>query len=218
MNRMMVRGIIAGLLAAGVVVLSNCGVSKQELAGAEKRMEELKTKGVPDSVLSKVKVYLFEAREAAEKNESSRARKAADSLEVALQEMESYYADHVAKLPPVIDSLLDETDKARSELSGMQIRKLDSLQAAVDSLMKNSAPVEAERLARGLVEYMDTLKADEAKAKQLRSTVPGTWVCTNKKKAMFSKRSMQSRRRCSSSIPTARRCLSRPRGGRANAP
>ena len=42
------------------LVIAGCGVSKRALNDAEKRIEALKSKGVPDSSLSRAKVFLYQ--------------------------------------------------------------------------------------------------------------------------------------------------------------
>lgn len=171
------------ILAAATAIVVGCGVSQETLDDAERRMNELVEKGVPDSALSQVKVYLFEAQDAKERGDGGRARKAADSLLLALEDAEKLYEEHISQLQPVIDSLVAEADKIRDDISGLQLHKLDSIKGAIDSLAKANRPVEAEKLARTLVPYTDTLLQDEKKAQTLRKTVPGVWVCINRKKS-----------------------------------
>ncbi len=171
------------ILAAAAAIIVGCGVSQQTLDDAERRMNQLVEKGVPDSALSQVKVYLFEAQDAKERGERGRAAKAADSLLIALEEAERLYEEHISQLQPVIDSLVAEADKIREEISGLQLHKLDSVKGTIDSLAKANRPVEAEQLARNLVSYTDTLLMDEKKAQKLGTRVPGVWVCINRKKS-----------------------------------
>jgi len=56
----------------------------------------------------------------------------------------------------------------------MQVRKIDSVKAVVDSLVKSSTPVEAEKVARSLAGSVPQLRADEEKSGEMRRTMPGT--------------------------------------------
>ena len=182
MNRPLSRRLCAVVLAGVTAALIGCSVSDETLNATQQRMDELKAKGVPDSALSGVKVYLFEARDCKARDLGGQARKAADSMLMMLRKVEDYYANHVAKLQPVIDSLLAVADQSRSALSGAQIHKLDSLKGVVDSLAKAQRPVEAEKLARALVARMPALLEDQKKADGLAKIIPGTvWECVNKK-------------------------------------
>lgn len=181
MRKPLVPAVLGVCLAVASLALFGCSVSEEVLQDSEKRMNELMAKGMPDSALSKVKVYLFEAQDAKERNEGSRARKAADSLLMALEEAETEYAEHVQTLPPVIDSLVAAASEQAAELTGLQAKKVDSLKAVIDSLTQASRPVSAVAAARDLVAYMPQLLEDEKTAKKLSKRVPGVWTCINKK-------------------------------------
>jgi hypothetical protein len=109
------------------------------------------------------------------------ARQAADSMRSLLRETEQFYDEFIPKQKPVVDSLIAIAAAARSSLSGLQLRKVDSVTKVVDSLSRIEWYLQALDTARFLVDYLPTLKEDEAKAAQLRKSIPGTWVCTNKK-------------------------------------
>lgn len=163
-------------LAGVAILVIGCGVREETLSSGQKQIELLQSKGVPDSVLSGAKVFLFEARDARERGHYAQARKAADSMNIMLRKVEHYYDNYVSGLQPVIDSLLSVAGNIRGELSGMQIRKLDSVVAVVDSLAKAGRPVEAEKTARALAASIPALRADEEKTRELRAIIPGsTW-------------------------------------------
>ncbi len=183
MCRSLRRAVVQLCLVGTVAVMcAGCSVSEETLTHVQKRMEELKDQGVPDSVLSGVKVHLFEARDAKQRGNHSQARRAADSMQIMLRNVEDYYSNHVAKLQPVIDSLVAVADGIRGEISGMQVRKIDSVKSVVDSLVKANKPVEAEKVARTLAGSVPQLEADEVKANELRKSIPGsTWEYIHKK-------------------------------------
>lgn len=170
------------------LTLTGCSVNEETLANGQKRMDEFKALGVPDSALSSVKVYLFAARDAKQRELGSAARKAADSMNMAIKAVEAYYTNHVSKLQPTIDSLVQIGESARAQLSGLQVRKLDSLKMVVDSLGKAQRPVESEKVARRLAAIIPQLKADELKAAELRRIIPGSvWECLNRKSSEINK-------------------------------
>ncbi|MFW6221217.1 MAG: hypothetical protein ACOC4C_02025 [Fibrobacterota bacterium] len=167
------------LSLTALIAFIGCGVSDSKLADAEKRIESLLERGVPDSLLSRAKVFIYQAREAKKRGDGSLARMSADSMEVLLQQAEDNYAKDLERLRPYIDSLKGVFNDTRQELSGLQEKRLDSLEAVVDSFAQMNWLLQAEAKAKEIVAYLPELKQAEEKAAELRNKVLGTWVCTN---------------------------------------
>jgi len=175
----------AVLSAAAMFLMVGCGggVSEKSLTDAQNRIDALKAKGVPGDTLSSAGVHLYQAREHFGKNNGALAKKSADSLKFYLEKAEKYYQDQVSTLGPTIDAAKAAALKAKEELSGYQVRKVDSTVAVVDSLRKLDWLLQANNVAQELVALLPALKEDEAKSKNAARLVPGEWVTENRTKS-----------------------------------
>jgi hypothetical protein len=175
---------IAGLAAS-------CGVSDTMLDDAGKRLNTLKAKGLPDSVLSQPQVHLYQARDAKKRSQysdsKSEARTAAKLLKKELARAEAYYKEKVSKLRPKVDSLAAVIKKNREQLSGLTLKRYDSLSAAVDSFSKIDWLLQSYTKAKELVDLIPQFNADVVRAKELRTMLPGEWVCTQHEKSTENK-------------------------------
>ena len=177
------------LLAAAAVIVSMvaCSVSDETLNNADKRLKELKSKGLPDSVLSQPQVHLYQARECKRKNAWGEARDAAKLLKKELVKSQNYYRDKVSRLKPSVDSLRAIIKKARLNYTGIELKKFDSLGTIVDSFAKIDWQLQSYTKAQALVGLIARFNADAVRAKELRAIVPGEWVCTQHDKSTENK-------------------------------
>jgi hypothetical protein len=91
------------LTVAGVAVIgfwaAGCGVSDRFLDDAQKRIDFLTARGVPDSLLGEAKVYLYQLREF--KRASAQDRdipNAVKHLDIALNRADNFYLTRIAPL------------------------------------------------------------------------------------------------------------------------
>ena len=172
---------------AFIVCMVACSVSDRTLNNADKRIKTLKTKGVPDSALSPSIVYLYQAREAKRKNMDGDSRAAAKLLRVELGKAEAMYRDNISNLKPAIDSLRVLIQNARKNYTGMELKKFDSCNSVVDSFLRIEWMLQAYTKAQELANAIPTFNFDSERAKELRSRIPGEWVCINKTKGTENK-------------------------------
>jgi hypothetical protein len=162
-----------------LIALIGCTPSDRSLNHAEKRIESLRQKGVPDSALSEAKVFLYGVRDAKRLHNNSVAWEEADSLRHALTREESYYNNYISKLGPAIDSLVSLVKIANLELTGLQKKKLEKAKAVVDSFSGIKWHLQAYMKAQELVNLLSQLKTDESNMKEIKGMIPGEWVCVN---------------------------------------
>jgi len=162
-----------------LIGIVGCGVSEKTLSDAEKKMNDMKTMGVPDSALSTVKVYLYQAKDARSRGNTGVANKTAASLKKELAAVDSKYKAEINRLMPVLDSLRSVIKATRSGLTGIQAKKLDSLMVAVDSFANIKWYLQAYNKAAEIGAALPQFNKDEETSKELRSSIPGEWVCTN---------------------------------------
>jgi len=168
---------IIGLTA--LIVLAGCTPSDRFMDSAQKRIDVLKSKGVPDSSLSQAKVFIYDCRENKRLGKTSESWKSASALRHELANAEALYNDHIAKLQPSIDSLMSIIRISEQSLTGLQKKKLDSMKTVIDSFVRINWFLQAYARAQELTAALPQLKFDEDRARELRDRIPGTWVCIN---------------------------------------
>lgn len=175
---MMLRIIkLIGLTA--LITAVSCGVSERSLDNAQKRIDELKAAGVPDSALSGAKVYLYQAKDARQRGNTGLAKQADDSLKFYIAAAEAMHKDNLSRLMPVIDSLRSVIRSSRSGLTGLQLKKIDSMMVPVDSFIAINWYLQAFIKAQEITGSLQQLTLNEQRAVELKKKVPGKWVCTN---------------------------------------
>ncbi len=163
-----------------IVVLTGCGgVSQKTLDQAQKRIDNLKTQGIPDSLLSMAKVYLAQAIISKDKGKAPEAKKAANELEKQLTEVEKYYKDNVSNLLPSIESQKSQIRSAREEFSALQAKKIDSMINVVDSFLNIKFYLQANNTAQEILKSIPQFREDQKKADEIIKKIPGEWICTN---------------------------------------
>ncbi|HEX3019684.1 MAG TPA: hypothetical protein VHP36_05255 [Chitinispirillaceae bacterium] len=163
-----------------IMVITGCGgVSQKSLDVAKKRIDDLKTQGIPDSMLSMAKVYLAQAVYSKDKGKTPDAQKAAAEMEKQLSEVENYYKNSVSNLLPSIESLKRQIKAAREEFSALQGKKIDSMLAVVDSFVGIKWYLQANTTAQEIISRIPQFRDDQKKANEIIKKIPGEWVCTN---------------------------------------
>jgi hypothetical protein len=165
-------------LTAFTLLLNGCSVSDKTLANAEKRIDALKSKGVPDSSLSSAKVSLYQARDSKRRGEKSIAHKAAKTMQVLIAQAEEKYDADMQRLKPTLDQAKQKFSDARTQLDGLPARRLDSVVAKIDSFMTINYMLEAEALANSLDTTLPHLKFDMERGQEIRGRVLGRWTCS----------------------------------------
>ncbi len=157
------------------VIVVACGVNEGRLDEAQATLSELESKGVPLEQLSRARVYLHQARESNRRNQPGEAKQAYSSLLEHLEKAQRFYDEKVSTLGPTIQKNRTKATEVREELTGMQVRKIDSILAVVDSFKTIDWLLQANNIAQELVERIPELKEDEEKGAQLRKDIPGRW-------------------------------------------
>jgi hypothetical protein len=171
--------IFLGPLVLSVILLGGCSVSQRAIDDAQKRINELKAKGVPDSSLSDAVKYLYGASYAKQKDEKTMARKSMDSARILIAQAEALYLENAVRMKPYTDSVVAVLSKARGEFTGLQLKKLDSAMTVIDSFVKKTWIYQIEDNSKKAIDFLPMLRFSEARAKELKERLPGEWVCTN---------------------------------------
>jgi len=174
---------VAGACLTALIMISGCSPSDRTISEAQKRIDALKSKGVPDSALSRATVFLYQARDAKGRDDFGLARTSADSMRILIAQAEALYNDKINSLKPVVDDLVRRAAAMRNEVTGLQKKRLDSLLGIVDSFVRLEWYLQAESRAREITEWLPRLKFDEERTAEIRPRLTGTWVCTNVSKS-----------------------------------
>lgn len=162
-----------------IIAITGCGVNKKTIETAQKRIETLKTQGVPDSLLSMAKVYLSQVEIFVDKGKTPEAKKSAEELEKQLTDAESYYKNQISNLLPSIESLKSQIKASRDEFSALQGKKIDSMLTIVDSFVGIKWYLQAHTTAQEISNRIPQFREDQKKANDIIKKIPGEWVCTN---------------------------------------
>jgi hypothetical protein len=176
----MKRVVLIAIGLSALIAASGCSVSKRSLKDAEQRISALLEKGVPDSSLSRAKVFLYQAKDAKGRGDRGIARAAADSMSIHIAKAEEKFTADMERLKPYIADMRAKFQRTGQQLSGLHKHRLDSLAAKVDSLTAMNWLIAAEAEANNLDTILPRLLFDQKRADELRSRITGSWVCTNK--------------------------------------
>lgn len=170
-----VMSVIAGGTLVSLICIGCGGVNQAKLDEAKATIAELESKGVPDSLLSKPKVYLYQAGSALKTGSAGIARRGYDSLTLTLDVAAAWYDSTMTRLEPVVSEMRAKLDAGKEGLTGMQLAVADSMIDLVDSFIAKKWLLQAEQTAAELEAMLPTLQEDEKKAVTLRKRLPGVW-------------------------------------------
>jgi hypothetical protein len=166
------NSMLIGMLAAAGIAVTGCGVSQKTLDGYVTQLKSLEAKGVPDSILSSVRVYLSQIKGGKERS---------DLTAVRISAAETWYQASLQTAKPRVDSLVKSFTAAKAALSGMQLKDADSLLAVIDSYTKQNWYMQAQLYADRLDTLMPFLLKDEEIAKKADAQIRGTVWSMSKK-------------------------------------
>jgi hypothetical protein len=172
------RSLLKLLSLTAIVSMVACSVSDKTLTSGQNRIDALKAQGMPDSLLSPAKLLIRQARDEKVRNPSI-ANKAADSLKIVLTQLEASFKSVVPQLQADIESMRAQVAQVRSQLTGMQVTKVDSMMRTVDSLANLKFYPDASAKIKKVIGVLPSLQQDEQKAAEIKGKVAGTWTCTN---------------------------------------
>lgn len=161
-----------------LLIVISCGVSEKKIANCEKKLEELQIIGVPDTLLSKARVLLYQAKDSQTRGNFGIAKQAYKDLKKELNFLEGSYKENTNQIRAKIDSLLSVVRTARSNLSGLQLKKLDSIMVPVDTFLNKKWYLHAYDKLKNIGELVPKFYEKEKMAKELKNIIPGEWAFT----------------------------------------
>lgn len=155
------------------LLFAGCG---KKGPGAEARIKALEEQGVPDSVLSSVKVYLYNVTTLGKTGQMGKVRKYKDSLKAGIAAAEAWYEKAMQENKIFIDSLRPTLDKRKTELTGLPLKDYDSMLAVADSFVALNWLVQARTEFEKCDEAMGVFLKNQERAEQIRPKLYGTWT------------------------------------------
>lgn len=171
--------LILSLFVIPLFFIFSCSVSQKTINNAEKRIETLKSKGVPDSSLSRALVFLFQAKDSKKRGNRGLARMSGDSMLIIIAKAEDDYKRNMDRLKPWSRNQRQTLVNGASGLTGLHKQCADSIVAIIDSFININWLYQAESQINYFKKYLSHLILEEETAKELRPKVFGRWICTN---------------------------------------
>lgn len=163
----------------GSILLMSCLLSvlscSKKGEPIESRIAALTAKGVPDSVLSNVKVYLYNTTSLKKTGQYGKARAYGDSLKIGIKAAETWYETTMQTSKPYIETLRATLTTKIETLSGLPRKDADSLLSVIDSFSTINWLIQAKNKLDKLDTIMPILLQNEATAKTVLTKLTGTW-------------------------------------------
>jgi hypothetical protein len=141
----------------------------------EERIKSLETKGVPDSVLSSVKVYLYNVTNLGKTGQIGKARLFKDSLKTGIVAAEAWYDKAMQENKTYIESIKKTINDGKSKLTGLPLKDCDSLLKVADSFVSINWLIQARTKFDDLNGMMPVFLKNQERAAELRPKLYGTW-------------------------------------------
>jgi hypothetical protein len=138
----------------------------------EQRIKALEDKGVPDSILSNVKVYLSNVQSL---NKFGQTGNYKDSLKTSLAAAEAWFEKTMTESKAYIESARQTIIGKKAQLSGLPLKDCDNLLQVADSLVKINWLIAAKAQFEKIEAVMPFLIENQKKAGELRPKIIGAW-------------------------------------------
>ncbi len=162
-------GLVCSLVAIAAI---SCG---KKGPGAENRIKALEAKGVPDSLLSNVKLYLYNINSFTKTGQMGKVGHYKDSLNAGLAAAEAGYAKAMQENKAYVESTKKSIADRKAGLTGLQLRVCDSILKIADSLVAVNWLIQARSQFEKLDAVMPVLIENQKKAAETRPKLFGTW-------------------------------------------
>jgi hypothetical protein len=181
---MKMRNFLIFGLTALLTALPGCSVSQKKIDQAQKRVDVLKIKGVPDSALSRARVMIYQARESKKTGDTHIANVSADSMMIYIARAEALYNEQSTRVKPIIDEIKGRIETGKAQFTGLMLKEMNSKIEAIDTNLTKGFMFQAENAAHAADSALTRIKFNQERADEIRKTVPGVWECVNKSKSV----------------------------------
>lgn len=157
------------LVAAAVI---SCG---KKGPAFDERIKTLETKGTPDSVLSSVKVYLYNVNNLGKTGQIGKVRLYKDSLKTGLAAAEAWYEKAMQDNKVYIENVKKTINEKKAKLTGLPLKDCDSLFNVADSFVTINWLIQARTKFEQLDAMMPVFEQNQERAAELLPKLYGTW-------------------------------------------
>jgi hypothetical protein len=165
----LVYSLVCSLIA---VTATSCG---KKGPNSEDRIKTLESKGVPDSVLSNVKLYFYNVCNLAKQGQGVKVGAYNDSLKTGLAAAEAWYAKTMQENKVYIESVKKTIADRKASLAGIALKDCDSLLKVADSFVTINWLIQARLIFEKIDTIMPILIENQKKAAEIRPKLFGTW-------------------------------------------
>lgn len=164
--------IVCAFILLGVI---GCGINSKKLNDAQARITALESLGVPDSVLTNVRMYIYNIGVNQKLGKAPKVKRYYDSLITGLTQVEEWQKSASTADKPVVESLVASFKEKKGALTGLQLHAADSIIASIEALLSKGWIMEAKQKAQVAEAIFPQLAADEEKSVKARKLLVGTW-------------------------------------------
>jgi len=177
---------LVGLFALAALFLAGCQSYEDLSSNVEERFEVLLQKGLPDSLITPIRMPLTTARLDKQRKRSSDAQR---NMKVALEAVvraEKYLEKSLSEIKPqVVAARNSLAARAGNELRGLHKADADSIIAVVDSFLNINFVFRAQNVVQQFERNFAGMVTAQATADNIRPRVAGTWVYLDTAKHAF---------------------------------
>lgn len=162
-----------------VLLFTGCKSYEQKVEGVQSRLKALEDKGLPDSVITPVRIAIVASQGEKKRNRGGEANKKLKEATSAVKKAEDFFENSLSvKKPEVAARFNSVREKVSKELKGLHKYDADSLLSEVDSLLKKDFVFKAERALEKFEKDYPKMARAQVLADSLRPKVRGRWVFT----------------------------------------
>ena len=162
-----------------VLLFMGCKSYEQKLESTQSRLKAIEDKGLPDSVVTPVRMAIVASQGEKKRNRVGEANKKLKEATLSVKKAEDFLEKSLSvKKPEVIARFNSFKEKASKELRGLHKLDADSLLGAADSLLKIDFFFKAERFLDKFEKDYPKMVRAQVVADSLRPKVRGRWVFT----------------------------------------
>jgi hypothetical protein len=172
---------LVGIFAlSAMLLLTACASFEDRAANVQQRLSVLEQKGLPDSVISPIRLSFATAQGAKQRNRGSEANKSMRAALEATKHAEVFLEKALTeKKPEVVARHSALSEKSANDLRGLHKRDADSLLERAKGFLDDDLVFRADNIISQLERDYPRMLRDQAIADSIRPRVQGTWVFTD---------------------------------------
>jgi hypothetical protein len=160
-----------------VFLFTGCKSYDQKVEAVQSRLKVLEDKGLPDSVITPVRISIVASQGEKKRNRGGEANKKLNEATLAVKKAEDFFENSLSVKKPEITAKFNSVkEKVNKELKGLHKYDADSLLGEVDSFLKKDFVFKAERALDKFEKDYPKMARAQVVADSLRPKVRGRWI------------------------------------------